>query len=459
LGGPAYASLTRADEAQIGQMIINQIRNQNLLLQDPEVDEYLQDLGMRLASQAHDPDQQFHYVCMRDPEINAFATFGGYVFVFTGLILVTHNEAELASVMAHETGHVVQRHMARALEAESHMSLASTAAMLAAALLGAAAGGPNSGEAIEGAIATAQAVTMQRAINYTRSQEMEADYVGIHLLAAAGFDPYAMANFFETLQQSMGMAESEIPALLIDHPVTDERIAAARSRAAQFQRLTSYEESSLYPFIKERVRVLSAPPEARIAQYYAGLRERRELTPAERYGEALVQVQEGHASQAVPTLRQLQAGHPEMILLYTALGQALQAAGKPREALAQFALAEQLFPHNVPLTVHYAETLMKTGQPAQAHALLLDLFNNVDPTPPQIQLTAIAASAAGDTGDAYYYMGEYNLANGQLALADQELELALASPHLSNIQRARFLARLEQVRGWMREQQAARHGG
>ncbi len=107
--------------------------------------------------------------------------------------------------------------------------------------------------------------------------------------------------------------------------------------------------------------------------------------------------------------------------------------------------------------MHYAETLMKLGKPAQAHALLLDLFNNVDPTPPQIQLTASAASAAGDNGDAYYYMGEYNLANGQLGLANQELELALAVPNLSNVQRERFRARLQQVRGWMRDQQG--HGG
>jgi predicted Zn-dependent protease len=460
LGGPAYARVTRSDEDQIGQMIVAEIRNAHLLLEDPEVDDYLQQLGMRLASQAHDENQSFHYRCMNDDEINSFATFGGNVFMFTGLILQTRSEGELAAVMAHETGHVVQRHMARAVEAESHMSLTSTAAMLAAVLIGVAGhGNPGSDEAMEGAMAMAQATAFQKSINFTRSEESEADYVGIQLLSAAGFDPQEMANMFETLAQSEGLEGNEIPAILQNHPVTPERLAAARERAAQFPRLAHYGESEDYAFIKERVRVLSATPEQRIDQYYANLRANRPLTAAERYGEALTQIRDDRAGAAVPTLRALQAQYPGLIMLYTALGQAYAAAGQERSARAQFVESERLFPRNVPLTVHYAEMLIKNGQPDQAHALLLDLFNNVDPTPPQIQLTAQAASAAGDTGDAYYYMAQYNLANGELGLANQELELALATPQLSTVQRERFRAQLLQVRDWMREQQQARHGG
>ena len=87
-----------------------------------------------------------------------------------------------------------------------------------------------------------------------------------------------------------------------------------------------------------------------------------------------------------------------------ALGQALQADHQSAAALAMFERANALFPRNVPLAVRYADTLMQTGHARQAHELLLDLFNNIEPTPEQIRLTALAASAAGDTGDAYYYM-------------------------------------------------------
>ena len=457
LSGPAYSYVTRTDQMQIGRMITKEIRDANLLIEDPEITDYLQTLGLKLASQAHDDQQTFTYHCMRG-EINAFATFGGNIFVFSNLILATKNEAELASVMAHETGHVVQRHMERELQARSRMSIASTAALLAGILMAAAARG-NNGEGMEGALAMSQAIAMQQQINYTRTQEIEADYIGIQLLSGAGYDPYEMAAFFEELQRAYGMEMAEIPALLQDHPVTVERIAAARARAAELPRPHSSVESQSYPFIRERVRVLAAPPDASIQQYYATLSRHRALTAAERYGQALIQMQNGSAATAVPTLRALQTQYPDLILLYSALGEALEAAGHHQESLALFADSERLFPRNAPLTIHYAETLMRAGQPQQAHQLLLDLFNNVEPTPSQIFLTAQAANAADDSGDAYYYMCEYNLENGDLALANQELELALSSPKLTNVQRERFRARLLQVREWMREQQQSRRGG
>jgi len=92
---------------------------------------------------------------------------------------------------------------------------------------------------------------------------------------------------------------------------------------------------------------------------------------------------------------------------------------------------------------------MAAGRPADAHNMLLDLFNNVEPTPEQIRLTALAANAAGDAGDAYFYMGEYQIAGGDLNLAAQQLQLALAAPHLSQIQRERYQARLDEVREYL----------
>jgi beta-barrel assembly-enhancing protease len=162
--------------------------------------------------------------------------------------------------------------------------------------------------------------------------------------------------------------------------------------------------------------------------------------------------------------------HEGLTLLYAALGQAQARAGHTDEALATFRHAERLFPRNVPVTVRYAETLMAAGRPAEAHRMLLDLFNNVPPTPDQIRLTALAASAAGDAGDAYYYMGEYQIAGGDLNLAAQQLQLALASPHISVIQRQRYQARLDEVRDFLastrkrqltsdNNDQGQRHGG
>jgi len=247
-----------------------------------------------------------------------------------------------------------------------------------------------------------------------------------------------------------GLAATYIPAMLIDHPADAERIAEQRSRAAQFPP-RKVKDSLSYELIRERVRVLTAMGDVDLALQYQQHIAHGGDNLGNRYGEALALMrgnQEG-AEQAVQILSKLVQQHEGLTLLYAALGQAQARAGHHEQALATFKHAEELFPRNVPLTVRYAEELMAVNRPAEAHAMLLDLFNNVPPTPDQIRLTALAASAAGDAGDAYYYMGEYQLANGDLNLAAQQLQLALASPRISQIQRERYQARLDEVRDFL----------
>jgi predicted Zn-dependent protease len=134
---------------------------------------------------------------------------------------------------------------------------------------------------------------------------------------------------------------------------------------------------------------------------------------------------------------------------HTALGQAQLSAGHTQAALETLERARVLAPRNVPVTVRYGEALLQAGRPKRAHEVLLDLFNNVPPTQEQIRLTAIAANAAGDVADAYSYMAEYHLMGGDLMLAINQLELALSVPGITEQQRAKFVARLKEVREWL----------
>ena len=235
IGNPVAATITVDEERQIGEMITKQLRDQGKVIDDPEVDEYVQSLGLRLASQASDPaTRHFQYFTVREPGINAFAIFGGYIFCNYGTILASGNESELASVLAHETAHVTQRHLARAVNAQSHQGIEQAATILGAILIGVLAGG--NGQAMEGAIAAAQGAAIQQQINFTRTQEYEADRVGIGFLASAGFDPNAMANFFEHMARIEGLNDAWVPEMLRDHPVSANRVAEARARAAQYER-------------------------------------------------------------------------------------------------------------------------------------------------------------------------------------------------------------------------------
>jgi predicted Zn-dependent protease len=444
LGSPSAAVLSQSDEYRLGAMVAKELRDQNGLLEDPEVSEYINGIGQRLASQSAMGGGNFHYFVVKDTSINAFAVTGGYVFINAGLILATSTESELAGVMAHETAHITQHHIARMLADQSKQSLATAAMMIGAILLGAVGGG----QAAEGAIAATQGMAVQHQINFTRDNEWEADRVGIGYLAGAGFDPYGMGSMFETMSRHQGLAATYIPAMLIDHPMDSDRVAEQRARAAQFPPVR-FHDSQSYELIRERVRVLTATGDTDLAAQYAAKIAHGGDNLGNRYGEALALMNSDRADEAVKILTPLVQQHEGLTLLHAALGQAQQKAGHTKEALATFQRADELFPRNVPVTVRYAEALMAAGRAGEAHNMLLDLFNNVPPTPDQIRLTALAASAAGDAGDAYFYMGEYEIANGDLMLAVQQLQLALASPHLTQIQRQRYQARLDELRDFL----------
>ena len=197
IGSPASSALSLDDEYRIGLQVMRQLRDEGQVIEDPEATEYLQALGSRIVAQATgDSAQKFQFFFVRDDTINAFALPGGFIGVNYGLVLATRNESQLAGVLAHEIAHVTQRHIARRIRSQGRQSVATMAAILAAILVGASTG---SGDAALGGISMAQGAAMQQSINFTRANETEADRVGMGFLASAGFDPYGMPDFFETM--------------------------------------------------------------------------------------------------------------------------------------------------------------------------------------------------------------------------------------------------------------------
>lgn len=442
IGSPAQAMLTLDDERQIGRMIVRGLRDSDQILEDPEVSEYIQSLGAKLSSQAHDGTQRFNFFTVRDNSINAFALPGGFIGVNSGLLLETKNESELAGVIGHEIAHVTQRHIARSLAAQSRSSLVSTAAMLAAILVGAAAGG---GDAAMAGMAAAQSLAIQQQISFTRANEIEADRVGLGIVARSGFDPEGMPSFFETMSRRAGSSEMNIPEMLRTHPVTSTRIAETKERAMQLDVHPAL-DSVGYSLTRERLRVLSTPAGVDPRQYYAAvIQNEPDASSAQVYGQGLAMMMAGQADQAVKVFQRLRDAEPTVLQYHTALGQAQLQAGQNKASLNTLQRARELFPRNIAVTVRYAESLMQVGDAKRAHEILLDLFNVVAPTPEQARLTALAANAAGDVADSYFYMSEYHLMSGDLPLAVNQLQMALAVPKLSNVQRARFQARLEEV--------------
>jgi predicted Zn-dependent protease len=452
-GSPVDSVINKSQEAQLGRAVVAQLRNAGAILEDPQLKEYVQTLGARLAGHANDGSQSFEFFVVDDPAINAFALPGGYIGVNAGLILASESESELAGVLAHEIAHVTQRHIARSIYDSQRTSIVSAAAMLAAILLGAATDA--SGEAVQGLVTAGQAAAIQRQINFTRSNEREADRVGIETLSSAGFDSTAMASFFEKLARRYGMARQHIPAILQTHPVTSERIADARDRARQRPGHQPV-DSMGYGTARARLTVHQSTTTAAARAHFESRIDAGSNDPADRYGWALALSQAGLYDQAEHLFGELAAQNPGVIAYWIGRGEALMQSGLHEAALQVYVEAIDLFPRNVPLTISYGEALITAGMPAKAHAVLLDLLNNVPPTPEQIRLIARAANAAGDTGNAYYYMAEYYLSIGNAGLATGQLRMALEAPGVNTVDRARYQARLKQINDAMPPEQRRR---
>lgn len=452
IGSPADAVLSKNREMQIGRGVMLQLRNAGAIIEDPQITEYIRLLGSQLASQANNGDFRFEFFVVDDTAINAFAMPGGFIGVNSGLILASDDESELAGVIAHEVSHVTQRHIARSLYDSQRTSIMSLAAMLAAVLLGAAGGA--SGDALTGIVTGAQSAAMQRQINFTRAHESEADRIGIDVLARAGFDPSAMASFFEKLSRRTSTSSQVVPEMLQTHPLSTGRIAEARGRARQMPSV-EHVDSIGYGLTKARLRVLSYDrPEDAIGAFEP-LRDSNR--PADRYGRALALSRVGREDEAERLFRALIEENPNVIAYRIGQAEALMSSGFHREAIDIYTEAEALFPRNVPLVISYAEALITAGRPDVAHELLLDLLNNVPPTPEQILLIARAANAEGDTVNAYQYMSEYYASIGDLRLAINQLHMALELPDVTSIQRARFLARLDQFQEYLPDEDDRRH--
>ncbi len=449
MGSPADAILSTNQEAQIGRAIMRDIRASGQVVEDPLIAEYINEVGNKVAAQTNEGDRDFTFFVIEDPRINAFALPGGYIGIHTGLLEATRSEDELAGVLAHEVAHVTQRHIARALHASSRQSILSTAMMLGAILAGVAGG---DSDVLQAGVAVAQGTAAQQRINFTRSNEYEADRVGIAALADAGFDPYGMASFFDVMARQNSRAPDErAPEFLRTHPVTTARIAEARNRARNHPQITS-DNSISYEIAKIRsiINRFDTPKEA-IA--YFEKRPYQNQNDVERYGRLLAYMRDGSYFKALDIIEYLVDKNPDVIAYHIALGETQVRIGRVDDALETFEGALELFPRNVPLVIAYGERLLELDQAQKAHTMLLDLLNNVPPTPNQVRLIARAASEAGENAESLYYMSEYRLMIGDLIGGIAFLQQALRLPELQEIQRIRFEARIDFIREFMSEEQ------
>ncbi len=426
---------------------MREIRATMTIVDDPEVADYVQSLGYRLVSSSDQQNVGFNFFVVKDRAINAFAAPGGWVGVNAGLIIASESESELASVLAHEISHVTQRHIARAIELSERSNIAVLAGILAAIAIGTQS--PQAGQAAAAAVIGTQA---QNRLNFSRDNEREADHVGMQLLESAGFDPAAMATFFEKLQTATRYY-GRPPEFLSTHPVTTSRIAEARSRATQLG-FRQHTDSLRFRMVQAKMRVLVETDLPRLLAQFEDEIQRHAPSPSPglRYGVALAQARLGDYAKARAGLERLAQEHGDDVPLRMALAEVILRAGEESRALAMFDDAWRVLPDSRLVARAYAEALLGTRQPAQALRVLEDFRRVADADAEMLRLQAQALEALGRTAESQSVLAEHYYRRGELDLAIHQLTLAARDPGNDFYRASRIEARLEQLRN----EQAAR---
>jgi predicted Zn-dependent protease len=498
IGSSAGELLTPARQQQYGAMTERELRNYGYLLDDPLIDDWLGRVGERLASNSDRPGQPFTFFMLRDRQINAFATLGGYIAVNSGLALTAEREDEVAAVLSHEIAHVTQQHVLRAVERAQRDQMPILLGILGAIVAAQAAGGGSSGDASQAALISGLGLMQQRQIDYTRSNESEADRIGIYTLSRAGYDPDAMAGFFNRMDQVMranrGGERERTPDYLQTHPVTTSRISEAHDRAERIKReknvvttvstpggkvtestpregnyaagirshnpmlpfqvtlpTASFDNGAtgLFLWARERLRVFSAnTADEAVREYESIRRSTGELTPPQRYGLALAQMRGSQPAVAANAFAQLLQEQPGNQWLELALAEAQAVTGDAADARTRLQALLKRAPNNRPVALTFARILNDQGSKAggqQARAVLQPLLDASGDDPVFQQAFARACELSGDSikaGEAY---AQVAYLNGRPEQALTQLQNLKRRESLDYYARARVEARIAAI--------------
>lgn len=426
LGQHTQSILSTPTEQLMGDSIMRQIYGTDYVVNDPVISEYLKQLAAKFTTHAKIKDYPLHFFGLNTAEINAFAFFGGHVAVHGGLMLMVENESELAAVLAHETSHISQHHLARILESNKQRMPITIAEVIASIAIGAL-GAPEAGAHLATA---AMAGHVQHLINFTREHEYEADRMGMSLLARMGYDPKAMAKVFERLKQST-IYNDKPPEYLMTHPVFEARIADAQNRAASIPYNKSPDN---FLFHLSRARIESTYDEKNnnnnIKRFKIKLSKGHGNQVANEYGYALTLVKsprQKENQQGLEILKRLSAEYPTEWAIQLGLAEAEETLGFYEAALDRYKQLHTQYPKNFGLTMSYVKILLQQRKAKEAIYLLKlqrrDYFSN----PVIHQALAHAYSLTRQQTEVHRAQAEWHFARGEEKDTVKQLDLALES--------------------------------
>lgn len=435
----AFSPYSNKELDELEKEFIQQINSSSSVIRNPLAIQYINHLGKTLAQhgQLHAP----YFFIVKSNEINAFAGPGGYIGINTQLILATANESELAGVMAHEMAHVRQHHLYRMIEHQKQMRIPMLASVLASIALGVI--NPSMGT---GAMMASLSGFAQDSINYVRSNEKEADRIGVDMLIKSGQDPRGMANFFKKMQQNARYYyTANVPAILRTHPMDEDRIAEAESRS-QHLAAAYYPPSLNYQLFKELIRVSVMDNTKQLLDYYQYECSKPQSGIACQYGYALALMDSNQYQSALTHLTPLIEHDPTNLDFQITNAQAETGLKQYDKAISRLKELHGNFPENYAIIMALAQSFMAGQQPAEAANILLKASRQFKHDLPICEELAQAQASSHHKAYAYFTQAQCQLLQGNRRLALQQLKLAKQLTNKDRYLAARIDAKIDEVK-------------
>jgi len=439
LGSTAARYLSDADAQKLGLAFIRQSRARLPYVSDPELVEYINDLGQKLLAVSEHADRDYNFHLIKNDVINAFAVPGGQIAIHTGILTKSESESELASVVAHEIAHITQRHIARNIENSRFDNIIALGALLAAAAAGSA-------EGAQAGLAVASATAIDRRLRYSRAYEAEADSLGIRLLSRAGFDPAAMPVFFKRLLDDSRLSQSYAPEFLRSHPLTIKRITESAERVRAYPPAKEQNEDR-FLLMQAKAKALYTKRVSLVSSQYKEKIDEGDNSLATRYGYAITLSRNNEYDKARIVYESLLKDYPgnvSVLLMHSDNELEAKNIEKGLQILKNLH-EEQIKQGKRMAGLYYANALILTDRHNEAIPILRAAISENRSEPLNYLLISRAYGEVGEkmrsfdnSGEFHYLRGNYDFALKQFAKAEFLSK--------SQYDKARLQARIEDVK-------------
>jgi predicted Zn-dependent protease len=418
------------EERMVGEQLLYTIRAEFKVLDDPDISQYINDLGHSVLAVAGPQYFDYHFFVVKSDQFNAFAAPSGLIFFYTGLIKTMKTEDELLSVLAHEIGHAVSRHIAHRMDKQGKVSAATMLLGLASLALGNPA---LSQGLLTGSLAAGQAI----GLSFSRQDEEQADRLSFGWMRDLHRNPRSMEGMLRTMRRITRYRTNKLPPYLLTHPNPEARLNYVESLVAvdpDQDKPGYYKKTDNFAFLRFKYRVLSQamdPEQLRIecANIISSGRDQEQVTMAH-YGLALLAAMDTSFADALGELDYVRSRYPHREILNVDLASIYLKSGQVDEALKLLRTAYKRDPTDMYAAFLLAGAVEKKGDIAEAERLYKEIAKAMPEYSKLYYELGRLKANQGKQGISNFYLAKYYLYEGRIKYAKQYLRRAAKDKRL-----------------------------